>query len=250
MARRCSTRRGSAGSRASWPSACKAPYRPGRRSDDWRKIKLREEATLLIAGYTSGQGARARLGALLLATDDLEYAGNCGSGLSDEDIRELLARLEPLRRETSPLRGAPQPGRRGAVARHLGRAGARVRGGVHRVDARSPLARPRLQAPRGGGCREGARRAALARAEAHQPGQGVLPRREDHQGRPARLLPLGRGRARAVPARPPDHARALPGRHHGQALLPEAGARARARLDAHGDAAEQLRRPRQGRSTT
>ena len=38
----------------------KAPYRPGRRSDDWRKIKLREEATLLIAGYTSGQGARAQ----------------------------------------------------------------------------------------------------------------------------------------------------------------------------------------------
>ena len=88
----------------------KAPYRPGRRSDDWRKIKLREETTLLIAGYTSGQGARARLGALLLATDDLEYAGNCGSGLSDEDIREVLARLQPLRRVTSPLRGAPKLG--------------------------------------------------------------------------------------------------------------------------------------------
>ena len=88
----------------------KAPYRPGRRSDDWRKIKLREETTLLIAGYTSGQGARARLGALLLATDDLEYAGNCGSGLSDEDIREVLERLQPLRRVTSPLRGAPKLG--------------------------------------------------------------------------------------------------------------------------------------------
>jgi bifunctional non-homologous end joining protein LigD len=88
----------------------KAPYRPGRRSDDWRKIKLREETTLLIAGYTSGQGARARLGALLLATDDLEYAGNCGSGLSDQDIRDVLARLQPLRRVTSPLRGAPKLG--------------------------------------------------------------------------------------------------------------------------------------------
>jgi bifunctional non-homologous end joining protein LigD len=88
----------------------KSPYRPGRRSDDWRKIKLREEATLLIAGYTSGQGARAKLGALLLATDDLEYAGNCGSGLSDEDIRDVLQRTSPLRRETSPLRGAPKLG--------------------------------------------------------------------------------------------------------------------------------------------
>jgi bifunctional non-homologous end joining protein LigD len=87
-----------------------APYRPGRRSDDWRKIKLRAEATLRIAGYTSGQGARAKLGALLLAGDDLEYAGNCGSGLSDEDIRDVLARLEPLRRESSPLRGTPRLG--------------------------------------------------------------------------------------------------------------------------------------------
>ena len=33
-----------------------AQYRPGRRSDDWRKVKLREEATLRIAGYTSGRG--------------------------------------------------------------------------------------------------------------------------------------------------------------------------------------------------
>ena len=95
----------------------KSPYRPGRRSDDWRKIKLRQETTLLIAGYTSGQGARGRLGALLLATDDLEYAGNCGSGLSDGDIRKLLGRLEPLRRESSPLRGAPRLG--GVVRSHI-----------------------------------------------------------------------------------------------------------------------------------
>ena len=80
-------------------------YKPGRRSDDWRKIKLRQEAVLRIAGYTSGQGARARLGALILATDDLDYAGNCGSGLSDAGVAELLETLAPLRRATSPLRG-------------------------------------------------------------------------------------------------------------------------------------------------
>ena len=125
-----------------------SPYRPGRRSDDWRKIKLRKETTLLIAGYTSGQGARHSLGALLLATDDLEYAGNCGSGLSDADIRELLATLEPLRRETLAAARRAQTGRRRALAHHLGRAVAGVRGGVHRMDARAPAARARLQAPR------------------------------------------------------------------------------------------------------
>ena len=91
-----------------------APYRPGRRSDDWRKIKIRQKATLRIAGYTAGEGSRSSLGALMLATDDLEYAGNCGSGLSDADVRELLDALAPLRRDTSPLRGA---GPTGAAAR-------------------------------------------------------------------------------------------------------------------------------------
>ena len=87
-----------------------AIYKPGRRSDDWRKIKLRQSAVLRIAGYTSGQGSRARLGAVVLATDGLEYAGNCGSGLSDADMRELLERFAPLQRETSPLRGAGPAG--------------------------------------------------------------------------------------------------------------------------------------------
>jgi bifunctional non-homologous end joining protein LigD len=88
----------------------RAPYKAGRRSDDWRKIKLRKETTLRIAGFTSGQGARSKLGALILATDDLEYAGNCGSGLSDADLRELLEILAPLRREHSPLRGSGPAG--------------------------------------------------------------------------------------------------------------------------------------------
>ena len=81
-----------------------ALYKPGRRSDDWRKLKIRQEAVLRIAGYTSGQGGRGRLGALILATDDLEYAGNCGSGLSEEDMRSLLEAFAPLRRDASPLR--------------------------------------------------------------------------------------------------------------------------------------------------
>ena len=91
-----------------------AQYRPGRRSDDWRKVKLREEATLRIAGYTSGQGARKSLGALVLATDDLEYAGNCGSGLSDDGMRELLQgsrRCGARRRRYAARRGRPaRPG--------------------------------------------------------------------------------------------------------------------------------------------
>ena len=67
---------------------------------------MRRRTTLRIAGYLSGEGARNRLGSLILARDDLAYAGNCGSGLSDADTSELLAALAPLRREGSPLSGS------------------------------------------------------------------------------------------------------------------------------------------------
>ena len=81
----------------------RSPYAVGKRSRDWIKVKLRERETFRIAGYTVGTGARARLGALLLADHDLRYVGNCGSGLSDAQIDELRAVLDPLRRDTSPL---------------------------------------------------------------------------------------------------------------------------------------------------
>ena len=169
-----------------------APYRPGRRSDDWRKIKLREEATLLIAGYTSGQGARARLGALLLATDDLEYAGNCGSGLSDEDIRELLVRLEPLRRETSPLRGAPKLG--GVVRSRVTWVEPEL---ACEVEFTEWTRDRRLRAPvfkrlaEEGAVQEPVERPSRELKLTNQD-KVFFPRREDHQGRPARVLPLRR----------------------------------------------------------
>ena len=91
-----------------------SPYRSGRRSDDWRKIKLRRRATVRIAGYTRGKGGRSSLGALVLADDELAWLGNCGSGLADREIDELLAALVPLRRASAPLTGKARP--RGAAA--------------------------------------------------------------------------------------------------------------------------------------
>ena len=35
-----------------------SPYRPGRRSPDWHKVKLRQTQEVVIAGYTRGQGRR------------------------------------------------------------------------------------------------------------------------------------------------------------------------------------------------
>ena len=91
-----------------------SPYRCGKRSDDWRKIKLRQRETVRIAGYTSGKGGRSSLGALVLADDELAWVGNCGSGLADREIAEVLTQLAPLQRESSPLAGSARP--RGSAA--------------------------------------------------------------------------------------------------------------------------------------
>ena len=88
-----------------------APYRPGRRTPEWRKVKLRSQEDFPIVGYTRGEGRRAKLGALVLGrreADGLHWAGNVGSGLRDEEIGRLLATLEPFRRTTSPLVATPR----------------------------------------------------------------------------------------------------------------------------------------------
>jgi bifunctional non-homologous end joining protein LigD len=88
-----------------------APYRAGRRTPEWQKLKLRAQDDLPIVGYTRGTGKRAKLGALVLGrreSDGLHWAGNVGSGIGDGDVERLLAALEPLGRPTSPLVHTPK----------------------------------------------------------------------------------------------------------------------------------------------
>ena len=43
-----------------------SPYRPGRRTADWVKVKTRQDGEFLVLGWTAGQGSREALGALVL----------------------------------------------------------------------------------------------------------------------------------------------------------------------------------------
>jgi bifunctional non-homologous end joining protein LigD len=87
-------------------------YRPGKRSLDWRKVKLRRTQEVVIAGYTRGQGRRSRgFGALVAGVQEpggLRWAGNVGTGLSDAEIERLLGLLRPLAREGSPFAQTPR----------------------------------------------------------------------------------------------------------------------------------------------
>jgi len=91
-----------------------APYRSGRRTPEWQKLKLRAQDDLPIVGFTRGTGKRAKLGALVLGrreADGLHWAGNVGSGIGDGDVERLLSALKPLERPTTPLVSAPRMAR-------------------------------------------------------------------------------------------------------------------------------------------
>jgi bifunctional non-homologous end joining protein LigD len=87
-------------------------YAEGRRTRDWLKIKTHGRQEFVICGWTRGQGRRSgRLGALVLGAyrgDELRWVGNCGTGFTDRGIDEVLEKLEPLRRDTSPFAVVPR----------------------------------------------------------------------------------------------------------------------------------------------
>jgi DNA ligase D-like protein (predicted ligase) len=82
-----------------------SPYVHGR-SRDWLKLKCSAEQELVIGGFTPPRGSRTDLGALLLGYYEdgrLRYAGKVGTGFTRATLRDLAARLEPLRRGASPF---------------------------------------------------------------------------------------------------------------------------------------------------
>jgi DNA ligase D-like protein (predicted ligase) len=87
-----------------------SPY-VGKRSRDWLKWKCDMEQELVIGGYTAPKGSRIELGALLVGhweDGELRYAGKVGTGFDRATLRDLAARLAPLRREDSPFADAPR----------------------------------------------------------------------------------------------------------------------------------------------
>jgi bifunctional non-homologous end joining protein LigD len=93
-----------------------SPYRPGKRSPDWRKVKTKHHQDCVIVGWTQGKGARAStLGSLLLAVYDdggrLRYVGNVGTGFSQSFLASLVDELRAHQTAVRPV--DPDPGLRG-----------------------------------------------------------------------------------------------------------------------------------------
>jgi len=73
-------------------------YRPGTRTREWVKVKVRRRQELVVGGWAPGKGRRSGgIGGLLVGYHDepgapeLRYAGRVGSGLDEAEIRTLEA---------------------------------------------------------------------------------------------------------------------------------------------------------------
>ena len=95
-------------------------YRPGARSKDWRKVKHRRKAEVVIGGYSPGTGNRSStFGSLLVGRwidGKLAFAGGVGTGFNQRRLEELKSRFDELRTATCPFDPPPPTSyRRGAV---------------------------------------------------------------------------------------------------------------------------------------
>ncbi|WP_152626276.1 ATP-dependent DNA ligase [Streptacidiphilus carbonis] len=83
-------------------------YQPGRRSQDWVKVKFRPTVDVVIGGWLAD--ARGEPRSLLLGKPDgegLRYIGSCGSGLSAAQRSLLLPLLREAAAGRSPFTAGP-----------------------------------------------------------------------------------------------------------------------------------------------
>jgi len=94
-------------------------YVPGKRSPDWRKIKLISTQDCVILGWTPGQGGRAgSFGALLVGAIDggrMRWVGQVGTGFTQRMLEQLMEQLQPLVRDDPPIDDASLRRLKGAM---------------------------------------------------------------------------------------------------------------------------------------
>jgi ATP-dependent DNA ligase len=82
-------------------------YLPGRRSESWQKVKVRNTAECVVIGYNEGQGNRAStFGGLHIAErkdGKLIYRGKVGSGFTDDDLKEISPMVKKLKHIKKPI---------------------------------------------------------------------------------------------------------------------------------------------------
>ena len=100
-----------------------APYQSGKRTPDWRKLKIVHEQEFVIGGWTEPRHTRSYFGALLLGVYDaspkgpvsspkLTYVGHTGTGFNERELARLMKLLKPLEIKASPFGDRPRTNER------------------------------------------------------------------------------------------------------------------------------------------
>jgi bifunctional non-homologous end joining protein LigD len=91
-------------------------YRSGKRSPDWRKLKLVRRQACVIGGWTEPRGSRPFFGALLLGIyderDRLIYVGHSGAGFTDAELGRVWKELRALETKICPFAAIPRTNER------------------------------------------------------------------------------------------------------------------------------------------
>ena len=81
-----------------------------KRSREWLKIKITQRQECVIGGYTDPEGSREYFGALVLGLYDrqgrLIHVGQAGTGFDHKTLKEMFARLQPLKTKENPFYGS------------------------------------------------------------------------------------------------------------------------------------------------
>jgi bifunctional non-homologous end joining protein LigD len=88
-----------------------SPYRPGRRSADWLKLKIRHQQEVIIIGFTKPRSGRQFFGALVLGVYEdkkLRYVGHAGTGFDEKDLSDLYGKLTKIKQKDSPVSPTPK----------------------------------------------------------------------------------------------------------------------------------------------
>jgi bifunctional non-homologous end joining protein LigD len=89
----------------------RSPYRAGRRSPEWMKLKLTKQDEFVVCGWTDPGGTRTHFGSLILGAHRhgaLHYVGEVGTGFKGAELERIMAMLTRIQSPASPFNPPPK----------------------------------------------------------------------------------------------------------------------------------------------
>jgi len=96
-------------------------YKSGKRTPDWRKLKIVHEQEFVVGGWTEPRQTRTYFGALLLGVYEpraaggkphLVYVGHTGTGFNEKELARVMKLLKPLETKACPFSEIPKTNER------------------------------------------------------------------------------------------------------------------------------------------